>query len=244
MEWRDEGVLLAVRKHGEGSAIVEVFTADHGRHAGVVRGGASRKMAPHLQPGTQLSVAWRARLEEHLGAFTVEPLRSRMGDVLGDRPALAGLNAMASLISYAMPEREPHPKLYHHTVALMDALGAGDHWHRPYVRWEVALLRELGFGLDLKACAVSGTGEDLAHVSPRSGRAVSRAVGAGWEDRLLPLPEFLWRENEPRGRVSDGLRMTGHFLLNWLAPALGKADLPPARERLVRVLEREEHAEL
>ncbi len=178
MEWRDEGVLLQVRKHGENAAIIEVFTAEHGRHSGMVRGGTSRKLAPILQPGAQLDVTWRARLDEHLGSFAVEPLKSRAANVMSDRMALSGLNAITGLCCFCLPEREPHPRVYDRTVALLDMLGTNDVWPLAYLRWELTLLDDMGFGLDLSKCAVTGATDGLAYVSPRSGRAVSQA-GAG-----------------------------------------------------------------
>lgn len=238
MEWRDQGAVLAVRRHGESSAIVELFAAAHGRHAGVVRGGAGRRLAPLLQPGAQLEVTWRARLEDHLGAYTVEPLRSR-AELMADRAALAGLNAVTALLHFALPEREPHPVLYQRTMTMLDMLGGSELWPLAYLRWEMALLEELGFGLDLSACAVTGTREDLAYVSPKSGRAVS-AEGAGeWAERLLPLPpEMLGAGDGSRENVLAGLRTTGHFLSRWLAPALGDRPLPEARARLIERLAR------
>ena len=196
MEWRDQGILLSARRHGETSAIIEVFTPAQGRHAGIVRGGTSRKIAPSLQPGAQLDVAWRARLEDHIGAFTVEPLRSRAAVAMQDRLALAGLNAVTALLAFCLPEREPHPALYRRTEALLDMLGQGDVWPLAYLKWELRLLEEMGYALDLDACAVTGATEGLIYVSPKTGRAVS-AKGAGeWADRLLPLPPVL------RGGVS------------------------------------------
>ena len=178
MEWRDQGILLSARRHGETSAIIEVFTPAHGRHAGVVRGGTSRKIAPILQPGAQLDLAWRARLEDHIGAFSVEPVRSRAAVAMGDRLALAGLNAVTSLISFCLPEREAHPSLYRRTEALLDLLDRMDLWPLAYLRWELDLLEEMGYALDLTRCAVTGATEGLCFVSPKSGRAVS-AAGAG-----------------------------------------------------------------
>jgi len=239
MDWRDEGTLLSVRKHGETSAIIEVFTASHGRHAGVVRGGTSRKIAPVLQPGAQLDVAWRARLEEHLGSFTVEPLKSRAAAVMGDRAALAGLNAMTALLAFALPEREPHPRLYERSVAMFDLLGKTDAWPVAYLQWERALLEELGFGLDLTECAVTGAREDLVFVSPKSGRAVSADGAGAWADRLLPLPaELLGVVTGDLAGLADGLRTTGHFLVHGLAHSLGDKPLPEARARLVDMLSR------
>lgn len=239
MDWRDEGTLLSVRKHGETSAIIEVFTAEHGRHAGVVRGGISRKIAPILQPGAQLDLAWRARLEEHIGTFTVEPLKSRAAAVMDDRAALAGLNAMTALLGFALPEREVHPRLYAHSVAMFDLLGQTEAWPVAYLGWELALLEALGFGLDLSVCAVTGGAEDLVFVSPKSGRAVSAEAAGDWADRLLPLPpELLGVVTENLAGVGEGLRTTGHFLTTKLAHSLGDRPLPEARARLVDRLSR------
>jgi DNA repair protein RecO (recombination protein O) len=231
MEWRDEGAVLTVRRHGESAAIVELFTAHHGRHAGVVRGGGGRRMAPVLQPGAQLDVVWRARLDAQIGSFTVEPLRAR-DRLMARRGALAALNAVCAMLSRALPERQPHPGLYAATIALLDGLEAGD---RPadYLQWELRLLEDLGFGLDLSACAVTGATADLRYVSPRTGRAVSAAGAGRWAERLLPLPAcLLGGPDDPRG-IAAGLRLTGHFL----ARELGQTrPLPEARARLVALL--------
>ncbi len=238
MEWREEGVLLAARKHGETSVIIEVLTRDHGRHAGVVRGGVSRRIAPVLQPGAQLDVSWRARLEDHLGSFRVEPVRGRAGMVMNDPLALAGLNAICALLSYALPEREAHPALYRRTVAMLDLLGRSEAWPVAYLKWELALLEELGFGLDLSACAVTGAVDDLAYVSPKTGRAVSAEAAGRWADRLLPLPpELLGAGTGAAQNVRDGLITTGHFLTTGLARSIGRP-LPEARARLLDRLAR------
>lgn len=239
MDWRDEGAILAVRRHGETSAIVEVFTARHGRHAGVVRGGASRKVAPLLQPGAQLDLAWRARLEDHIGTFAVEPLRSRAG-LLSDRLALAALNSVCALLHATLPEREPHPDLYAGTIGLLDALGAGPAWVLAYLRWELMLLEELGYGLDLSSCAVTGSREDLAYVSPKSGRAVARGAAGDWADRLLPLPPCLLGQGPAESAaLVAGLTTTGHFLAHRLFADLVTRPLPEARRRLVAMIARQ-----
>ncbi len=238
MEWREEGILLSVRRHGEHAAIVEVFTEAQGLHAGVVRGGASRKMAPVLQPGAQLDLSWRARLSDHLGAFTVEPVRSRAAQVMGDRQALAGLNSICGLLCFALAERDPHPALYTQTLDLFDRLGADPAWPLAYMFWETALLDALGFGLDLSSCAVTGVTQDLKYVSPKSGRAVSEQGAGEWADRLLPLPAALRGLIGPDAldEVPQGLRITGHFLNEWMAPAMGNKPVPAARQRLVDLL--------
>jgi len=235
MEWRDQGILLSSRTHGETSAIIEVFTPERGRHAGVVRGGTSRKLAPVLQPGAQLDLAWRARLEDHLGTFAPELIRSRAAASLGDRMSLAGLNAVTALLLFALPEREAHPRLYSHTEALLDLLGQPDLWPLAYLKWELLLLDEMGFGLDLSGCAVLGAGaNDLSFVSPRTGRAVSSRGAGEWANRLLPLPACLLGHGPaPDTEIAEGFRVTGHFLQTQLAPELGNKPLPAARQRFV-----------
>jgi DNA repair protein RecO (recombination protein O) len=237
IEWRDEGLVLAVRPHGETSAIVEVLTRGHGRHAGVVRGGTSRRMAAVLQPGTGLALEWKARLEDHLGSFAVEPLRSR-AHLLADRLALAGLMATSALLRAALPEREPHPDLWTATLDLFDRLGTPG-WTSAYLRWELRLLEELGYGLDLTACAVTGATAGLAFVSPKTGRAVTRAGAGDWADRLLPLPEGIGGTAPlPPEGVVQGLALTGHFLDRCLRPVLQDKPLPEARARLLDLLSR------
>ena len=236
MEWREDGVLLAVRPHGETGAIIDVFTAAQGRHAGVVRGGASRKLAPLLQPGAQLDCAWKARLSEHLGQFTVEPVKSRAGALMGDRGGLLALSAVTALLAFSLPERAAYPALYARSIAILDGIGA-EAWGRAYLQWELALLAELGFGLDLEKCARSGALDDLAYISPRTGRAVARGAAGEWADRLLPFPEALRGGAEG---LTEGLQVTGHFLHTHLAPSLGDRPLPPARDRLVAWLGRAE----
>lgn len=239
MEWRDEGVLIAMRPHGESAAIIEVFTAGHGRHAGAVRGGGSRKAAAMLQPGSQVQVTWQARLGEHLGTFTVEPVASRAA-MLGDRLALAGLNALAALLQLMLPERDPHPALYGRSLLLLDLMMAGGEWGADYLRWEVALLEEMGFGLDLSACAVTGAREGLVYVSPRTGRAVSKAGAGEWADRLLPLPQGLAQGGPmAAGDLVQGLDLTGHFLAKAMGEMRPDRGLPEARGRLVALLARQ-----
>lgn len=239
MEWRDHGILLSVRRHGESSAIIDVFTEEHGRHAGVVRGGAGRRMAPILQPGAQLDVTWRARLEDHLGSYHAEPLRSRAAAALSGRLALAGLNTVTAMLSFCLPEREPHAGLYTRSEQLLDLLGNEDLWPLAYLRWELTLLEEMGFGLDLTACAVTGSRFGLAYVSPKTGRAVSREGAGDWADRLLPLPPVMLGQGDANdAEILQALRTTGHFLDAHLAPSLGNHPPPEARNRLMDLLSR------
>lgn len=240
MEWREDGILLKCRKHGENSVIIEVFTPSRGRHAGVVRGGTSRKMAPVLQPGAQLDLTWRARLEDHIGTFSAELIRSRAASVMQDRMALAGLNAVTALLLFCLPEREAYARLYRMTEDLLDLLGKQTLWPLAYLRWELALLEEMGFGLDLGECAVLGPkANELSYISPRTGRAVSEQGAGEWADKLLPLPKCLLGEApESDSEVLEALGVSGYFMANRLAPELGHNPIPEARARLVQRLEK------
>lgn len=239
MDWRDEGILLSSRMHGESSAIIEVFTPSRGRHAGVVRGGASRKMAPVLQPGAQLDVTWRARLEDHIGTYQAELVRSRAATSMGDRLSLAGLNTVVTLLLFCLPEREAHARLYSQTEALLDLLGEPELWPLSYLHWEMTLLDELGFGLDLSECAVLGArADDLSYISPKTGRAVSREGAGEWVDRLLPLPACMRGQGEADDEnVAQALGVTGHFLKTKVAPELGHKPLPDARGHFIQRFE-------
>ncbi|MFN3292352.1 MAG: DNA repair protein RecO [Gemmobacter sp.] len=238
MEWSGEALVLSVRAHGEGAAIVEVFTAAQGRHAGVVRGGAGRRLAPVLMPGNTVAVVWRARLGEHLGHFTVEPVKARAAALMGDRMALAGLSSVCALLLRALPERAPHAAVHAATLTLLEAMELLPDWPVLYLRWEIGLLAELGFGLDLGRCAATGATAGLAWVSPRTGRAVTAAAARGWEDRLLPLPPLLLgAPADPEG-LAQGLALTGHFLARALATGPEARPLPEARARLVDLMAR------
>lgn len=240
MEWRDQGILLGVRRHGERAVIIDVFTESHGRHAGIVRGGTSRKIAPVLQPGAQLDLTWRARLEDHIGSYHVEPIRSRAAAAMGSRLALAGLNAVNGILSFCLPEREAHGGLYRRTEHLMDLLGEDVLWPLAYLRWELALLEEMGFGLDLTRCAATGAREGLLYVSPRSGRAVSEKGAGEWADRMLPLPPVLLGEGDaPDEQIAQGFETTGYFLRHKLAQELVHRPLPESRQRFVDQFNRE-----
>lgn len=241
MEWTDEGIVLGVRRHGESSAIVELLTRSHGRHLGLVRGGAGTRMRPLLQPGNSVTAVWRARLDEHLGYYAIEGTRLRAATMFASPHAVYGVTHLASLVRL-LPERDPHEDIYDMVEAILDdfddAEGAGVH----LVRFELAMLAELGFGLDLSACAATGAANDLIYVSPKSGAAVSRAAGEPWRDRLLRLPPFL-RESEDGGNgwsgadILDGFRLTGLFLLrNVLEPrGQGHSD---AREGFIAAVTR------
>lgn len=243
MEWSDDGIVLSARAHGETSAVLEVLTRAHGRHLGLVHGGRSRKMKSALQPGNTLHIGWRARLEEHLGSFTAEPAKSRAGELMEHRTALAGLNAFASVASAALPEREAHAPVFEVGEILLNAMTEDDfaHWAPLYVRWEAGLLDALGFGLDLSHCAATGATDDLAFVSPRSGRAVSKAAAAPYKEKLFALPGFLLgsQNADPAAEeIVAGLKLTGYFLRERVLVPHGR-EIPAARLRLDEMAARE-----
>jgi DNA repair protein RecO (recombination protein O) len=230
IEWQDDGIVLHRRAHGEDAAIVQILTQNHGRHVGLARGAQSRRTRGTYEPGTVVQAVWRARLAEHLGHFTCEPVAHPVAAFFSDAGRLAALNAATAILAAALPERVPHPAVYDGTRALLDHLES-EHWAEIYVQWEVALLADLGFALDFSACAGGGN-DRLAYVSPRTGRAVSLAAGEPYKDRLLPLPGFLIRADSggPEA-VGQGLRLTEHFLAKHVfAPT--DAEVPAARRRL------------
>jgi DNA repair protein RecO (recombination protein O) len=215
MNWTDEGIVLGTRRHGEANAIIEVMTRSHGRHLGLVRGAAGSRLRPVLQPGNSIRVDWRARLDEHLGHYTVEGLRLRAASFLTVPQAVYGVTHLAALCRL-LPERDTHPDVHDLLEAALDHLDDPVAVALNVVRFELRLLAELGFGLDLASCAATGTRDDLVYVSPKSGRAVSRAAGTPWHDRLLPLPRFLsveaGSERPSPDELRDGFVLTGFFL--------------------------------
>jgi DNA repair protein RecO (recombination protein O) len=231
MEWRDEGIILAVRNHGESSAIAEVLTAEHGRCSGLVRGGRSRQQRPVLQPGNHVALTWRARLEEHLGTFAVEGLSLKAGLIMEEPLRLMGLSSITAL-AQVLPEREPHAKLFTALQVVLDAMDHDEIWPALLVRWELGLLDELGFGLDLSKCAATGTIDELHFVSPKSGRAVSKTAGEPYAAKLFSLPAFLSSPVNPsQVDVLNGLKLTGFFLERHVFSARGLA-MPQARVML------------
>ena len=240
MEWSEEGVVLATRPHGESSAILELFTRSRGRHLGLVRGGRSRRLRSLLQPGNTVNATWRARLDEHLGNYTLEPVAMRAAVAMEDPLRLAGL-ATVTAMAQLLPEREAHERLFEAFVIVLDALENDEVWPALLVRWELGLLDDLGFGLDLTECASSGVRDNLIWVSPKSGRAVSEAAGEPYAAKLLPLPAFLGGRpggETKSGDVLAGLRLTGFFLERHVFGARGLR-FPEARERLMTLLSRQ-----
>ena len=234
--WTADAVILDRRAHGESSAIVDFFTRDHGRYGGLVRGGNARRLKPALQPGNMVQASWRARLSEHLGTATIDPGRAYAAEVLTDQVLLAGLSAMCALLKI-VPERQAYPRLFDTVMVLLEALENRQVWLPLFVRFELALLEEVGFGLDLSACAATGTNEDLTHVSPRSGRAISREAAEPYAERMFVLPAFLLSADAPADAddVLQGLNLTGHFLERRVY-GVDTSGIPAARERFVEIL--------
>ncbi len=241
MNWSDEGIILSVRAHGETAAVAEIFTRAHGRHLGLVHGGRSRRLRPVLQIGNHVDVTWKGRLAEHLGQIGVELQRGFAAESMSNAPALAGLNSLTTLLRQ-LPERDPHANLFEVTLFVLGFLDDPSVWPALMVRWELALLDELGFGLDLKACAATGSNDALIYVSPRTGRAVSASAGEPYRDRLLALPPFLRSERSGAVRPEDvaaGFALTGHFLAaRVFAPQ--EQSIPDARARMVDLAARQE----
>ena len=237
MEWSDTGIVLSARRHGENAAVVSLLTEHHGRHAGLVHGARGRRGRGLYQPGNTLAARWQARLAEHLGRYTCELVRARASLLLDEPARLAALAAVCALTEATLPERHPYPQVHGALGHLLDALEASEHWAETVVRWELVLLGELGFGLDLTSCAATGSVEGLAYVSPRSGRAVSREAAAPYADKLLRLPPFLAQPEDGASGATTadivaGLRLTGWFLEKHVFAEQG-GRMPPARERFI-----------
>ncbi|MGE0565245.1 MAG: DNA repair protein RecO [Pseudolabrys sp.] len=238
MQWADDGIVLGVRRHGEANAIAELLTREHGRHLGLVRGGAGSRQKPVLQAGNTVSAVWRARLDDHLGHYTVEPLRVRTASVLIAPHAVFGVTHLATLVRL-LPERDPHPSIYMALEDILDRIDDVGAIAPMAARFELQMLSELGFGLDLESCAATGGADDLIYVSPKSGRAVSRTAGEPWRDRLLRLPAFLVDDNAAAqdSDVTDGFALTGYFLTRHVMEPRGLA-LAEERAHFIATLSR------
>lgn len=237
MQWTDEGIVLSARPHGETAAVVDLWTRGHGRHMGLVHGGRSRRLRPVLQPGNQVDATWKARLPDQLGSLTLEMRRAFAAEVLDDPQALMALSSITALTSL-LPERDPHPNLYEITLFVLGFLGDATVWPALMVRWELALLDELGFGLDLSQCAATGSNDQLIYVSPKSGRAVSASAGEPFRDKLLALPPFLTKQRSGPVTAQDvnlGFALTGYFIEKHLLGPRGQT-LPASRMRLIAQL--------
>ena len=236
MEWRSDGILLATRKHGETSLIIDTFCPKHGRYLGVVKGGTSRKFAPILQVGAQLDLTWRARLQDHLGSFKVELVRARIVNAMSDRVLTAGLMAVSTILSGVLPEIQAYDEFYRTTEDLLDLLNQPDIWPLAYLHWELELLTVLGYGLDLSKCAVSGNTDNLRYVSPRTGRAISEEAAAEWAPKLLLLPPIILKGPDSADGILDGLKLTGYFLTKKVFNELSVKSPVAERQRFIDLL--------
>ena len=233
MQWCDTGIIISTRRHGESSVIVDLLTRDHGRHSGLVRGGRSKRNRPVLQLGNRVGADWKARLEEHLGMYILEPEKLRSGLVMSDAVKLLALQAVCILIGQ-VADREAHRGLFEATEIFFETLAGDEPWQPSLVMWELGLLGELGFGLDLTSCAATGVVDNLVYVSPRSLKAVSRQAGEPYHDQLLPLPSFLINSNMSdisHADIKSGLKLTGYFLQKYFLEMRSK-DIPEIRQRL------------
>jgi DNA repair protein RecO (recombination protein O) len=233
MQWTDEGIVLGVKHHGETSVILELMTQGRGRHLGLVRGGAGKRLRAVLQPGNSLRATWRARLDDHLGHYVVEGINLRAAGFLAAAHAVHGVTHLAALCRL-LAEREPHARIHGALEAILDSLDDAPAVALLVARFELAFLAELGFGLDLACCAATGATTELVYVSPRSGRAVSRAAGEAYRDKLMRLPDFLRTAAEPASAadLADAFALTGFFLERHAFAPRGLA-LPDARARFV-----------
>jgi DNA repair protein RecO (recombination protein O) len=232
MNWQDEALVLSLRPFGENGAVANLFTRNHGRHGGFVPGGQGRRARPAYEPGNEVVANWRARLSEQLGNLSCEAVRSPSAELLGDPDRLAGLSAICSILETCLPEREAHPSLFEASRETLNSLGQ-ENWLALYCVWENVLLADIGYGMDLSCCAATGRNDQLAYVSPKSGRAVSLSAGEAWKEKLLPLPGFLIGQGEAdHPALLNSLRLTGFFLEKHIYAPEGKS-LPAARIRLV-----------
>ncbi|WP_421723458.1 DNA repair protein RecO [Bauldia sp.] len=242
MQWTDDGIIIGTRRYGETSLIVEVMTAAHGRHLGLVRGGRSRRHKPVLQPGNSVIATWRARLDAHLGTFTIEPTAQRAARLMDSPAGLYAIQVLGGL-TRLLPERDPHPQIHDVLAAIIDWLDDPLAGGALVVRFELRMLEELGFGLDLDQCAATGTTDDLAYVSPKSGRAVSRSAAEPWRDKMLPLPAFLLAPGEapPADDLIAAFRLTEFFLARHVYEPRGLTP-PDERARLIALIGRQASA--
>lgn len=240
VHFTDEAIILSAKKHGETSAVLRLFAKQHGVYAGVMKGAYSKTNRGIIQPGNQVNATWQARLAEHMGMIKLELLRANAALIMADAAALATLSSACALIERSFAERHPYPRLYKEFSVLLNMLTEGGDWAEEYVKFELTLLAESGFGLDLGQCAATGSREDLLYVSPKSGRAVSRQAGEPYKEKLLPLPSFLQVKSDPAIRrcykeTLAGLRLSGYFLDSWLLGPHGKR-MPASRGRLIELL--------
>jgi DNA repair protein RecO (recombination protein O) len=242
VEWADQGLVLSARRHGENATVVNLLTYEHGRHAGLVRGGQGTKARGLYQPGNHVAARWRGRLLEHLGNWTCEMVTGFAATIMDEPGKLSALSSACAMLEAALPEREPVAKVYADSYAFISGLSeektddTKPGWPEAYARWELQFLADLGFGLDLSACAATGVTDNLVFVSPKSGRSVSAEAGEPYRDKLLDLPAFLHGDEvADMAGVRVALRLTGYFLERHVFEPQGRT-MPPARTRLVEAL--------
>ena len=245
MNWTDEGLLLSVNPHGEKSAIIQVLTRTKGLHAGIIQNAFSRKMSSTLQPGSQLHLNWSSRLEEHLGSYKVDLLKTRADIFLANKLALDVFNSLSSLCISILAERDPMPEFYKITVKFLDQIVNQAKWEFLYLDWELQLLTSIGYGLDLKKCVATGTTDNLFYISPKSGKAVCKEKGLKYDNKLLRFPDILKdkkKDNEfSRSELVAGLSVTGFFLKKWITYSLQNKQTMSIRQRLIDTLSNEEN---
>lgn len=234
MIWTDHAIVLSTRKHGENSVIANVLTREHGRHAGLVRGGAGKRLSPLLQPGNLLRVEWKGRLDEHLGTFQVEMEESYSAKAMTNRDMLIKLNLVCAMCESCLPERQHIDGLFGSTLLLFSILEESRLWPEVYQNWELGLLNELGYGLDLTACAATGQTGDLIYISPKSGKAISRDAGEPYKNKLFPLPYHLLVDEvmPTKNDLLATLKITEHFIERFILTPVGKK-IPSARQRFI-----------
>ncbi len=238
MQWSDQAIILQVRKFAEHGAVVTLFSRANGLYSGVCKAAQSKAQRGIYQPGNIVQANWKARLEEHIGSLSCELDMPVAALVMQDARALSGLNAVCAMLPLAVHERDAHPQLYDAAVMLLEHLASGQPWLVDYIRFELCLMREAGYGLDLEQCAATGARDSLVYVSPKSGCAVSASAGAPYHERMLPLPAFLLQEQPEvqHSAIADGFKLTSYFLTHWLLAPLGRS-MPDARERVLRMAE-------
>ena len=238
-EWQDEGIILSNKPYGELHSVASILTKSHGRHAGLVQAGQSRKRLPTLQPGCFVELEWRARLEGQLGTFKVELSKNYSASIIDTPLRLSALLSLCSLLEITLPEREPQDNLWDASKALLDILSLSENeneWLSFFIKWELGLLRELGFALKLQCCGVTGSKNELAYVSPKTGSAISKDAAGVYADRLLVLPRCLGGHTKTKKEFTAGIKITGHFLQKYIFNTINRK-LPTPRERLVNMVE-------
>jgi DNA repair protein RecO (recombination protein O) len=246
MQWTDHAIVLSARKFGENSATVHLLTASHGLHAGVLRGSSAKQNRGIAQAGNEVSATWNARLAEQLGTLKLELLTPHTAHIMHDAAKLSALASACTLLEQCLPERHPYPGLYMSLHSFLAQLHESRHWQEAYVRLELDILAECGFGLDLETCAATGKTIDLVYVSPKSGRAVCAEAGAPYHEKMLTLPSFLLghrtRNHVEPAEILAGMKLSSYFLEHWLLAPHGRK-LPAARQRLMNTLTaKEAHA--